>query len=113
MNTNKDLRYWYGLFNKRHFGDKLPKDLDVKFGKLPKGLLGTTNCIKYIGKDKHKSSAQNIRIDLNIRQRSTIVILTLLHEMVHVENPSWIGHGRRFDRRMKELAAKGAFNGLW
>ena len=46
-----------------------------------------------------------------------VTILTILHELVHVEQ--WDGvtektmHGRKFDARMKQLAVKGAFNGLW
>ena len=41
---------------------------------------------------------------------------TLLHEMVHVEQwklPRKQAHGRKFQKRMKQLAAVGAFNGIW
>lgn len=40
---------------------------------------------------------------------------TLIHEMVHVELRNEPGdyHGRKFQRRMKQLANRGAFNGLW
>ena len=43
--------------------------------------------------------------------------MTVLHEMVHVEQWDKVTdrtmHGRKFQKRMKQLAARGAFNGLW
>ena len=39
--------------------------------------------------------------------------MTMLHEMVHVENPKWKGHGWKFEHRMLKLAKARAFAGVW
>ena len=38
---------------------------------------------------------------------------TLLHEMVHMELPDQIHHGKKFEVRMVKLANSGAFKGIW
>jgi hypothetical protein len=108
MNTNSDLRYWYKNANRWYFGNKLPKDIPVRFGVLPKGVLGSTE----MNKKGRSCQAVSVWIAKDIRSRRAIVILTLLHEMVHVENPTW-NHGTPFQRRMLRLANDGAMNGLW
>jgi predicted SprT family Zn-dependent metalloprotease len=46
-----------------------------------------------------------------------VAVLTILHELVHVAQWDQVTektqHGREFNARMKQLAAKGAFVGLW
>jgi predicted SprT family Zn-dependent metalloprotease len=48
---------------------------------------------------------------------SSVAIMTVIHELVHVEQWDEVTdktqHGRKFTARMKQLANKGAFNGLW
>jgi hypothetical protein len=39
--------------------------------------------------------------------------MVVMHEMKHVEKPTFKGHGWRFDKRMLRLAKQGAFNDLW
>jgi hypothetical protein len=48
-----------------------------------------------------------------LRRFQAITMQVVLHEMLHVENPSCMGHGWQFDRRMLRLAKAGAFDGLW
>ena len=59
-----------------------------------------------------------VKITLNPKYKTALVVWaqTLLHEMVHVEQwklPRKQAHGRKFQKRMKQLAAVGAFNGIW
>jgi predicted SprT family Zn-dependent metalloprotease len=48
---------------------------------------------------------------------SGMAIMTVIHELVHVEQWDEVTdktqHGRKFQKRMKQLAARGAFSGLW
>jgi hypothetical protein len=37
---------------------------------------------------------------------------TIIHESVHIEQHPYKGHGVRFNRRIRQLAAKGALDGL-
>jgi hypothetical protein len=111
--TPKEL---YHLLNSRYFGGRLPKDLRVGFDKRSfaggraRMILGSTWSDHETGRP--------IRISLNplYRKQSRIWIGTLIHEMVHVQQwkvPEEQAHGRKFQKRMKQLAALGAFNGLW
>jgi hypothetical protein len=54
-----------------------------------------------------------IRLDVKYRHWSFHTRLVLLHELVHAELPATLQHGPRFEKRMRELAAKGAFTSLW
>ena len=90
--TNTDLWRYYDIANYKHFRNRLPKDIPIRFANLPRTVLGRT-CICNHG----------------IPQ----AIMTMLHEMVHVENPKWKGHGWKFEHRMLKLAKARAFAGLW
>jgi hypothetical protein len=106
MVTNKDLTLIYGWANRSFFHDKLPHDLDVRFG-CPKGLLGRTIVDVYTGRPYYMRIADALKFSSNL------CVMTVLHEMTHVEQPKKKGHGAWFNKRMKELAQAGAFNGHW
>ena len=104
----------YKFWNCRYFGSRLP-DIPVYFSKQ----LG-------VGKERHTlgcsgfhdETGKPLYIKLNPKFRTSFVIWaqTLLHEMVHVQQ--WKiqknqAHGRKFQKRMKQLAALGAYNSLW
>lgn len=125
--TNKDLAHWYKLANRRYFGSKLPQtDIVIKFSDLP-GKLGMAYRESYTRKATVKERRDNklnksavcvtkryhVRINKKYQDSVVIAVQTLLHEMIHVENWKWHGHGKKFDRRMLKLAKAGAFNGLW
>jgi hypothetical protein len=103
--SNADLRRYYRVANRKYFKGKLP-DIPVRFAKVNRLVLG----ILWINPGDVPS---DIEISEELRYVQNLTIMTLLHEMVHVENPRWKGHGWRFDRRMKQLAQDGAFDGLW
>jgi hypothetical protein len=104
--TNADLRHYYRVANKKYFGDKLPKGLPMRFAKLKPGGLGVTHILG-------NRVAYGIEISVELRTNQSFTIMTVLHEMLHVEKPSYKGHGHRFDKRMLRLAKAGAFDGLW
>ena len=79
----------YDSINKWWFGNKLPK---VKI-RWPKYMLSE-----------------------KLRCCSGVWLRTLFHEIVHIEQwslPAKDAHGPKFEKRMKQLAVAGAFNGLW
>ena len=104
--TNRDLWRCYDVANLRYFHNKLQRDIPLRFAKLPNGMLGKTYVCTH-------GIAQAIEISERLKSNEVHAIMTLLHEMVHVEKPRYKGHGWRFDRRMKKLAQDGAFDGLW
>ena len=104
--TNADLRRYYRVANAKYFKNKLPKDIPIRFAKLPHGCLGKTYVCNH-------GIPQCIEINNTLRSFESHTIMTMLHEMVHVENPQWKGHGYKFDRRMLRLAKDRAFAGLW
>jgi hypothetical protein len=122
---NKDLAHYYKLANRWYFGNKLPLDVVIKFSDI--AVMGVTGREPYTRKATIKERRENklnktalcvtnryhIRINKKYRDSMAIVVPTLIHEMVHVENWKLRGHGKKFDRRMLELAKAGAFNGLW
>ena len=104
--TNRDLWRYYDVANRKYFKNKLDKNLPIRFAKLPRKVLGRTQVCNH-------GIAQCIEISDDLRKFTAHTITTLLHEMCHVENPQWKGHGWKFDRRMLRLAKDGAFYGLW
>ena len=107
--TNEALRYMYLTFNKKHFHNALPKDLPVEFSKklVRQRTLGHTAI--------HRQTFRPLWILISERFRSSrrCSAMTLLHEMVHVEQKERRGHGKHFEKRMLELARQGAFKGIW
>jgi SprT-like family len=105
MITNAELQRMYHHFNKKWFGNRLPKDMVVAFEKMYP--LGCTHCRR----------GRPLWIDINFKMRHSRSnsAMTLLHEMVHVEMPriGGGGHGPKFHKRMMKLARQGAFRKWW
>jgi hypothetical protein len=102
--TNEDLMIMYRDFNRKYFSNALPHDLVVEYGRL-KGFFGITEC--------YKNRPLYVILDWDLRKSRVHSAMTLLHELVHVENPEWYGHGPRFHKRMLKLAKEKAFNSWW
>ena|ERR1700761_6764522 len=108
----KDL---YRLLNGRYFKNKLP-DIPVVWSKVyhsgrNRKILGGTIF------EKKDGVLKPTRIVLNPKYKNAFVIWasTLLHEMIHVEQwklPRKRAHGRKFQKRIKQLVAVGAYSGL-
>ena len=102
--TNADLRSYYRWANAEYFHNALPKDIPMRFAKMRN--VGTTWVNGY-------NVPVEIWITEKLRAFQAITMMIVLHEMQHVEKPSHMGHGWRFDKRMLRLAKAGAFDGLW
>jgi hypothetical protein len=102
----KDL---YEYWNRRFFRGRLP-DIPVKWDNKSYSKGGSAWF--------NHETKQPVKITLNPKYRDSRCVwqATLLHEMVHVEQwklPEKQAHGRKFKKRMRELAASGAFDLLW
>ena len=97
----------FNEFNKKYFKNSLPKNTCIRFKKL-NHLLGRATKFK-----RETNFAPIIEIDSDIKNMRCVVAMVLLHEMVHIENFGWRGHGYKFHRRMLRLAKDGAFNPWW
>lgn len=101
----------FNLANSRYFRGRL-KNVKIKWkrgGWKKKTVVGTTT-----SPDGEKFL---IQISDQIRIYNSLVITTVLHEMIHVQQWNKVSfeasHGNKFNARMKQLANLGAFRGLW
>jgi hypothetical protein len=111
--TNADLREWFDTYNERYFGGKLECP-HISFSVLEG--LGKTTRIRVPGRRRSKNDQFTIRIHKSQRSSRRQAAMSLLHEMCHLEDRcrhSCGLRGRYFNRRMQQLAAAGAFFGIW
>jgi len=102
--TNAHLRSYYCWANAEYFHNALPKDIPISFHKMRN--VGTTWV-------DGNGVVLEIWVTEKLRSFQAMTVMTVLHEMQHVQKPAFKGHGWQFDRRMLRLAKQGAFDGLW
>lgn len=108
--TDAHLRAAFKKYNRLYFGNSL-EVLRLQFRKIPG--LGHTYRIR---KHQRRSAEDAFGISISPSQRTSrrLWAITLLHEMVHVEQKCrYSCAGPKFNARMLELAKAGAFNRLW
>ena len=115
--TNRDLKDIFDLANSRYFRNRL-KNVTIRWAKdreiRSQSLAVTRSQHGKVPKGERKFL---ILLSKELKKMSSVAIMTVLHELTHVEQWDKVTdrtqHGRKFQKRMKQLAAKGAFNGLW
>ena len=94
----------YRQYNRKYFGNKLPRHTDV--------LLRWAN-IPGMGYQQ----GDEIVINRKDRRRDSVWRGTLLHEMVHLSLPNASPHngfhGKDFQKEMLRIARLGAFENIW
>jgi hypothetical protein len=115
--TNRELKDIFDLANSRYFRNRL-KNVTIRWAKdkeLPSQNSAVTR--SQHGKVPRGKRKFLILLSKDLKKMSSVAIITVLHELVHVEQWEQVTdrtqHGRKFQKRMKQLAAKGVFNGLW
>lgn len=90
----------YSRYNRKYFGNGLPKvsEVELRWEKIP---------------EMGYQVGYEIVINRKDRRRESVWKLTLLHEMVHMYLPDACEHGKKFQKEMLRLARLGAFKGLW
>jgi hypothetical protein len=124
------LKHYYHEFNSRYFRGRLPKDCrviwaDINHQKCPEamgvfkpGITVLARRVRRAKKGEYRtlySKKDLIAIDRELfKVGNKIVFMTLIHEMVHLKlKDVTAGHGPLFQKEMKKLAARGAFNNFW
>jgi hypothetical protein len=111
--TDEDLLQEFNRLNKKYFEGSLSV-VYVRFERIArKGCIGHTKAFRQTGARANDKYA--IKISPEIQHMRSFWMGTLIHEMVHVEqrNRYSCGLGRKFNARMKQLAAAGAMDGFW
>lgn len=104
-----NLPHVFNVVNKTWFNNKL-KDVDIRWYSFPKRrrILGSTT---------KRNGRFLILVSDTLKRYETISVTTVIHECVHVEQWGKVSpakmHGKQFEARMRGLARKGAFTGLW
>ena len=110
MKASKYLTRFYEAYNTLYFNGKLPK-LKIGYGRVEPRTYGVTAF------DVKTRRAICITISQTLHNQGwqCTELVTLLHEMVHVEmGPVSIkeGHGKEFQRLKRRLIVAGAFDEL-
>lgn len=123
MVGNKTLQRYYAEYNRRYFGNSLPKCKTVwaDLEKLSEGAVGHYRPVEYERFDgkrwHHYRTDHLIEIDPKLRSMNTIWQSTLLHEMAHLSvglrHKKVVSHGKIWQQEMLRLATAGAFKNLW
>ena len=103
----------YLFLNSRYFRGRLP-DIPVVWSKKEyegrrRSLMGSTWF------DSETGFPKKITLNPAYKNAFSLWATTLLHEAVHVQQwkvPAKQQHGRKFQKRIKQLVAVGAYNGL-
>ena len=114
--TNKRLKFWFNFYNRKYFGERLPKGTVVSWSSaIRKHEIERTHIH---GKTKCSESGCRqsfIRLHSDMQKMQAVALMTMLHAMVHLDGymdgPD--DHGPRFQRQMQRLAKRGAFRDLW
>lgn len=119
MKSSK-LERCFDRFNKKYFGNKLPKAyvyLDKRIWKRDCVLGDYTEFDTFNPKNKKTGQWYRIRIANEVKKVSPrMARFVLLHEMVHHKlnrKKEYTHHGPLFQKEMLRLARAGAFNSLW
>lgn len=118
------LKRYYRDFNQRYFGGSLPASCVVRFAggrEFPsQEVIGDCGYLARRGRippdiGLAAKNRSEIRIRSSLRDYRAFVVMTLLHEMVHLKlrGRRCLEHGRSFNGEMRRLAAAGAFDRWW
>lgn len=114
--TNQDLKEIVNLANSRYFRNRL-KNITIRWAR-DKEIRSQSLAVTRSPHGKVEGPREfQILLSRDLKRMSGAAVMTILHELVHVEQWDKVTertmHGRKFQKRMKQLAVRGAFNGLW
>ena len=115
--TDKWLKKYYLLFNKRYFRNKLPLDAEIVWSRKTTRKRAAQLLVW-----EHTLKETEIALNPMMKKLGTEcrALQSLLHEMCHLYlrvlgKPSsvYTGHGRLWQQQMKRLSSCGAFSKIW
>lgn len=109
----------YREYREKYFRDRLPVEVNVRFGicarEFPKRNYHTAGFMqdfdrKWVGS---VGKEYDITIDWEYRHLEDVVCIVLLHEMAHVVvSGEWPSHGPKFKAEIRRLIRVGAYDDL-
>ena len=114
MASHPTLRKLYREYNRKYFGNKLPKiHLDFVTPAQMKKFFGVGRaCCAITCFKKGTTTPVAIYISQNRYKSWRYVKGDLLHELCHCARPR-ADHGPAFEEEMRRIAAMGAFKDIW
>lgn len=101
MQSDRTLKKWYTLINKKFFFGELPANVIVCWGEE----VDIASCQEF---EKEKFCFV-IRLNREKITTASQKLSSLLHEMIHVATRQRDNHGPLFDEWHKKLTERGAF----
>jgi hypothetical protein len=115
VRSDKQLKRWYNLINKKFFNNELPNNVCVrwineteheKFEEKYFAWTSNKGDIPEADRGRHKYA---IIISKTKNPGKTAVLASLAHEMCHVATEMRDDHGPAFEAQRKRLSDRGAF----
>lgn len=110
MRSDPTLKRYFHRFNRRWFSGALPKNTVVRWSveeeeESPKHRNDVAWTFPF-------REPPEIIVNRKYHGDWNLIKFTMLHEMVHIEEPedTRTDHGKRWEARMLELATRGAFS---
>ena len=99
--SHQELRRWFLIYNRKYFGNKLPRETDALFAPVEghHAFIEDTD------------GAVTLQIDTRYAVDAKLWKLSLLHEMAHYSSGDW-KHGVKFHIEIARLFEAGAYKGL-
>ena len=101
--SNPELKRWYRKINRLYFSGALPDNVVVHWDSTEPDVACTEKL------DKDDPTAYIITFNPKKNPTKSILLSSLLHEMVHVFLKFSDNHGPAFDKAHRMLVKKGAF----
>lgn len=102
--SNRALKAWYTLINKRFFYDELPSNVIVRWAEP-----GEEKDIASAGRAENKRYSFVIVLNAEKITTKSIKLSSLLHEMIHLATGYRDDHGPKFEAWRVKLGERGAF----
>ena len=110
-NAERRIRRMYARFNRLYFANQLPRRVAIVIRRYRLAMAITEFCAP------GEQPTIGIHAELLARGWENVLAMTLLHEMVHIDimikHGARENHGRKFQKRMLDLARAGAFSPYW
>lgn len=105
-----EMQKHFSEFNKKYFGNRLPKNTDVEWSVEELRLEG------YMGLTlRNDDGSFTILLDIQMKTigYEKVADGTLIHESVHVDCYPIMGHGKCFQSDLLRIATMGGFKDIW
>lgn len=104
MRSDKTLKKWYSLINKKFFYGELPQNVVVRWS-----LPGEEKDVASLEKSADHRHSFILLLNKEKNPTLSIKLSSLLHEMIHVATGNRDDHGPLFEAWRVKLGSRGTF----